>query len=202
MFCLCERSLSSVSLKQILGGRNLYLIGMMGSGKSATGPHLAKHLGYGFIDADDLIEKVTKKSITEIFEEDGEQAFREIETKVMKEISRRYSLVIATGGGVVTQSENWGVLHQGIVIWLDPGKDCLLKRIDSDPIKRPLIKESNRVAFFDELMQERKPLYEEADLRIEVDKQSPDELANIIIKKLSEIVVNRGIQDAQQTTEG
>ena len=91
--------LRSMSLKQILGGRNLYLIGMMGSGKSITGPCLAQNIDYGFVDSDEVIEKVAHQSIEKIFQEDGEKSFRDIETKVLKEIGKHYSLVVSTGGG-------------------------------------------------------------------------------------------------------
>ena len=78
--------LRSMSLKQILGGRNLYLIGMMGSGKTLTGPCLAQNIDYGFVDSDEVIEKVAHQSIDEIFKEDGETIFRDLETKVLKEL--------------------------------------------------------------------------------------------------------------------
>ena len=100
---------------QRLSGRNLFLVVMMGCGKSRTGPHLAENLGYSFVDLDLVIEKVAKKSIFKIFEEEGEKEFRDIEAMVLQAVGERYSLVVATGGGVVTRSENWGVLHQGLV---------------------------------------------------------------------------------------
>ena len=182
--------MNSVLLKQILGGRNLYLIGMMGSGKSVTGPLLAKKIEYGFVDADNVVEKVAKKSISEIFEEDGESTFREIETKVMKEIGQRYSLVVSTGGGVVTCPQNWGILHQGVVIWIDPEKERLLARIKLDLIKRPLLNKNFSLQDLDEILQIRKPLYAEADLHIPVADQSPEELALIIVEKLPSIIVD------------
>ena len=94
--------------KPDLRGRNLYLVGMMGSGKSQTGLPLAKELGYGFVDMDSVIEQLTKVSIARIFEEEGEEGFRTIESQVLKEVGIRHSLVVATGGGVVTFPENWG----------------------------------------------------------------------------------------------
>ena len=84
-------SFSADSLIKALSGRIIYLVGMMGSGKSLTGPYLAKSLGYSFIDQDELIEKAAQLSITEIFEEDGEQGFRDVETQVLKEIGKSHS---------------------------------------------------------------------------------------------------------------
>ena len=106
------------SLKQTLAGRSLYLVGMMGSGKTSTGRPLAERLGYGFVDADAVIEEAAGCSIPQIFDSDGETGFRDIETHVLSAISQRHSLVVATGGGIVTRPENWGMLHQGIVICL------------------------------------------------------------------------------------
>ena len=172
------------SLKQILGGRNLYLIGMMGSGKTVTGAPLAEKLEYGFVDTDEVIEKVAKKSITSIFEEDGETTFREIETQILKEIGTRYSLVIATGGGIVKKSENWGILHQGVVIWINPEKEYLLNRLQSDLTKRPLLTKSDLEGEVTKLNNERKRFYQEADLTIFVKDESPIQVAQIIIDKL------------------
>ena len=92
-----------LSLKERLSGRSIYLIGMMGSGKTSTGRPLAKRLGYGFVDADAVIEQVAGCTIPEIFERDGEAGFRSIESQVLNAISQRHSLVVATGGGVVTK---------------------------------------------------------------------------------------------------
>ena len=122
------------SLKQRLGGRSLYLVGMMGSGKTSTGRHLAERLGYGFVDADAVIEQAAGCSIPEIFERDGEAGFRALESQVLTAISQRHSLVVATGGGVVTQQENWGLLHSGIVIWLDVVPGQLMQRLKADSL--------------------------------------------------------------------
>lgn len=103
---------STPTLKQRLGGRSIYLIGMMGSGKTSTGRPLAERLGYGFVDADAVIEQAAGCSIAEMFQRDGEPEFRALEKQVLNSISQRHSLVVATGGGVVTQRENWGATAQ------------------------------------------------------------------------------------------
>ena len=94
-------------------GRSIFLIGMMGSGKSQTGLKLAELLKYKYIDLDSLIEKLAKKSINQIFKDEGEDNFRELEANCLKETIKIPSLVISTGGGIVTKSENWGILRQG-----------------------------------------------------------------------------------------
>ena len=129
----------NLSLKQRLSGRSIYLIGMMGSGKTSTGRPLAKRLGYGFVDADAVIEQAAGCSIPAIFERDGEAGFRAIERQVLNTISQRHSLVVATGGGVVTTPENWGQLHSGIVVWLDVDRGQLLALLRADSTLRPLL---------------------------------------------------------------
>ena len=189
------------TLKENLGGRNIFLIGMMGSGKSQTGPDLAKMINYAFVDTDDVIEKASKLSISDIFEKDGETAFRDLEKQVLKEIGQHHSLVIATGGGLVTVPENWGILHQGIVIWLDLDMKRSIKRLGSDNKKRPLLIEEDLSKTFSQIYETRKQIYLESDLRIEVEDQSPYEVASMIVERLPSILINPETQDERHTTE-
>ena len=189
------------TLKEKLGGRNIFLIGMMGSGKSQTGPVLAKMINYAFVDTDDVIEKASKQSIASIFEKDGEKVFRDVEKKVLKEISQHYSLVIATGGGLVTLPENWGILHQGIVIWLDLDLQRSIKRLESDQKKRPLLIEDDLAENFRQIYEIRKPMYLEADLKIKVEDQSSSEIAIMITERLPSILIDPETQAERRTTE-
>ena len=189
------------TLKEKLGGRNIFLIGMMGSGKSQTGPHLANLLQYAFVDVDDVIEKASKQSISDIFEKDGEKGFRDLEKQVLKEISQHHSLVIATGGGLVTIPENWGILHQGIVIWLDLDLKRSIKRIQSDDKKRPLLDNDDLSKTFSQIYESRKPMYLESDLRIQVEEQSPLGVANMIAENLPSILINPETQGGPRTIE-
>ena len=189
------------TLKEKLGGRNIFLIGMMGSGKSQTGPVLAKMINYAFVDTDDVIEKASKQSISSIFEKDGEKVFRDVEKKVLKEISQHHSLVIATGGGLVTLPENWGILHQGIVIWLDLDLKRSIQRLESDKKKRPLLSGDDLAETFSQIYESRKPIYLESDLRIEVEDQSPYEVATMIAEHLPSILIDPETQAERRTTE-
>ena len=189
------------TLKEKLGGRNIFLIGMMGSGKSQTGPDLAKMINYAFVDTDDVIEKASKQSISDIFEKDGEKVFRDLEKQVLKEISQHHSLVIATGGGLVTVPENWGILHQGIVIWLDLDLKRSIARIDSDEKKRPLLNDDDLSQTFSQIYESRKPMYLESDLRIEVEDQSSFEVASMIAATLPSILIDPETQAERHTTE-
>ena len=176
------------TLRQRLGGRSLYLVGMMGSGKTSTGRPLAERLGYGFVDADAVIEQVAGCTISEIFERDGEEDFRSLETQVLRSISERHSLVVATGGGVVTRSENWGMMHQGIVIWLDVERRQLLQRLQADSTQRPLLMTEDPAETLDAILKQRRPLYDEADLTVVIESETPEVVANGIIQLLPELI--------------
>ena len=173
---------STPTLKQRLAGRSLYLVGMMGSGKTSTGRPLAERLGYGFVDADAVIEQAAGCSIPDIFNRDGEAGFRSLESQVLSAISQRHSLVVATGGGVVTQPENWGMLHSGIVIWLDAMPDQLLQRLNADSTVRPLLQTADPEAALNALLNERRPLYAEADLTVVINDETPEAVADGILQ--------------------
>ena len=173
---------STPTLKQRLAGRSLYLVGMMGSGKTSTGRPLAERLGYGFVDADAVIEQAAGCSIPEIFERDGEAGFRSLESQVLSAISQRHSLVVATGGGVVTQPENWGLLHSGIVIWLDVVPEQLLQRLKADSTVRPLLQTADPEVALNTLLNERRPLYAEADLTVVINDETPEAVADGILQ--------------------
>ena len=176
------------TLKQRLGGRSLYLVGMMGSGKTSTGRPLAERLGYGFVDADAVIEQAAGCSIPEIFERDGEEGFRKLESQVLSAISQRHSLVVATGGGVVTQPENWGLLHSGIVIWLDVVSDQLLQRLKADSTVRPLLQTADPETALNALLEKRRPLYAEADLTVVINDEPPEAVSDGILQLLPSLL--------------
>ena len=185
------------TLRQRLQGVNLYLIGMMGSGKSAVGRPLAEALGYRFLDADTSLEQVAGKPIPELFASEGEQGFRALEAAVLNQIAAWHSLVVATGGGVVTRPENWGQLHQGVVIWLDAPDALLLERLLADPTPRPLLACPDPAARLAELLQERRPLYAQADLHIVQDGSPPDGVAQQVIEALPAILRQRPAAPSQ-----
>ena len=183
-----EQSIIEKTVK-IIKGRSIFLIGMMGCGKSSTGNILAQMLQYKYIDLDLLIEKVAKKSITSIFSDDGETVFRDYETRCLNEIIKIPSIVISTGGGVVTTSKNWGFLRQGIVVWIDIDKNVAIERLKEESFNRPLLKNENIEKKYIEIFECRKNFYAQADLQIKVVKENITEVAEKIIfeiqKKLS-----------------
>jgi shikimate kinase len=148
-----------------LNGINLYLIGMMGAGKSSTGAELAQALGYQFFDTDAVVEAAAGKPIAEIFASQGEVTFRQIETQVLAELATYRRLVVATGGGIVTQQQNWSYLHHGIVVWLDAPPVLLQSRLVGDR-DRPLLQAPNWETQLAQLLDQRQPLYAQADVRV------------------------------------
>ena len=182
---------SDRSLAQRLEGLNLYLVGMMGTGKSALGQPLAEALGYRFIDADSTVEQAAQRSIGEIFASDGEASFRALETAVLNQIASWHSLVVATGGGVVTRQENWGHMRQGVVIWLDAPTELLLARIAADPTPRPLMQHPDPAGRLAELLGERQPLYAQADLHIKQQGEPPEQVAALVLEALPSILKER-----------
>lgn len=141
----------------------------MGSGKTSVGRLLAKCLGYSFVDTDKFIEKQTGRSIPEIFRNDGEDAFRRIETAALKEVLGGKGKVVACGGGIALREENRLELKQrAIVIYLKAGAQELYERIGHTGERRPLLNVDDPEAEIRRLLQQREPLYESiADIIID-----------------------------------
>jgi shikimate kinase len=175
-------------LARRLRGLNIYLVGMMGAGKSAVGRPLAAALGYRFLDADTALEGVAGRTIPEIFASDGEPGFRDLETAVLGQLSAWHSLVVATGGGVVTRPQNWGHLRQGVVVWLDAPAERLLARLRQDPGQRPLLRSEDPEIRLQELLTQRLPLYDQADLRIRQGEEQPQQVAEQVLAALPGIL--------------
>ena len=175
---------------KIIKGRSIFLIGMMASGKSQTGPKLAELLRYKYIDLDKLIEKISKKTINEMFQEDGEEKFRELETNCLKETIKIPSLVISTGGGIVTKPANWGVLRQGIIIWIDTKQEIILDRLKHDLENRPLLREQDLSERYMSIFESRKNLYSQADLRVEIGNENVEEVAKKIVYAIHKKIID------------
>jgi len=171
-----------------LAGLNVYLVGMMGAGKSAVGRPLAQALGYRFVDADAVLEQAAGRTIAAIFADDGEEAFRELETAVLDRIAGWHSLVVATGGGVVSRPVNWGHLQQGVVVWLDAPEAVLLERLAADPTPRPLMEAPEPAKRLSALLEQRRPLYAQADLRVVQGAEPPEAVAQRVLEGLPGIL--------------
>jgi shikimate kinase len=157
---------NTFSNADFLKGVNLYLIGMMGVGKTTVGKLLAAKLNYRFFDTDAVIEQAANQSIAQIFAESGEDSFRQLETQVLSELCAYKRLVIATGGGIVLRRENWSYLRHGIVLWLDVPLEQLHQRLRSDTT-RPLLQTPDWADKLQSLMEQRQSLYAQADVHIQ-----------------------------------
>ena len=163
--------------------KNIVLTGFMASGKSSVGKILAEKLNIKFIDTDILIEQKLNKKISDIFKENGEQYFRQEETKVIEELSSLMSCVISCGGGVVLNKNNIDLLRKnGIIINLYASAQEVYKRIANNK-DRPLLKDTS-VEKIQELMNNRKKFYENCDISIKTDNLSIDQITNLIISKI------------------
>lgn len=175
--------LSAAELKQALKKTNLYLVGMMGAGKTTIGRKLANRLDYRFFDTDALIEQATGQKVSELFASEGEAAFREIETQVLSQVSTHTNLVVATGGGIVTRQMNWSYLHHGVVLWLDVPLSVLVSRLSNDRT-RPLLQDVNMADKLQDLMTQRHDRYAQADIRIEYEGKSVGKTCDRILAAL------------------
>lgn len=162
---------------------NIYLVGPMGAGKTTVGRHLADLLGREFLDSDHEIERKTGATIPWIFEKEGEQGFRSRESMVIDELTTKNNLVIATGGGAITQALNRGYLNQrGIVIYLYTPVEIQLQRTYRDK-NRPLLQVANPEQKLRELLKIRDPLYREvAHHIIETNQGAARDLAQHILQ--------------------
>jgi len=165
---------------------NIYLIGMMGSGKSTIGELLAKNLYYKFIDVDDfIVEHSEYESINEIFEKKGEKFFRTLEKEAMKEISKFENKIVATGGGVILNDENIQMMSSsGLVLYLKSDIDHLVNRLEG-ATDRPLLKNEDLKDKLNTLYSNRKNLYNKAaNLVFEITSKDKQRIIEEILKRL------------------
>jgi shikimate kinase len=159
----------------------IYLVGMMGAGKSTIGQSLASHLGYAFVDTDVLIEE-REMPIAEIFEKKGEEEFRKLERAVLLEVANLTRAVIATGGGLPSHANNMAeMLDNGRVIYLKASTETLLSRLEADG-KRPLLGDDEK-KFSDRihsLLMTRKSCYERADVIVDTDGRDAESIMRSI----------------------
>ena len=162
---------------------NIYLIGMMGSGKSTVGKTLSEKMHKPFIDLDSEIEKGTGKNISEIFDTDGEEQFRKMETKQLKQYSQS---IVACGGGIVLKDENREFINEnGATILLTASMEELSHRL-SDSGNRPLLADDNTEEALKKLWLERQLHYlNTADCTIETDGKNPEQLTEEILVQIN-----------------
>lgn len=164
---------------------NLYLVGMMGSGKSVTGKKLAEYLGYPFVDLDEWIQEKTKRRITDIFEKEGEAFFRDLESASLAEACKWGPIILATGGGTVLKSENVDRMKaSGQIIYLETSPEVLWDRVKHKK-DRPLLKDASPREKLLRIYADRLPIYQRvSNFSVNTDGETADSVARKIISAI------------------
>ena len=164
-----------------LCGRNIVLVGFMGSGKTSVGQELASRLGRELVDTDDLVEAAVGTRIANIFEQSGDAAFREIEAQTVRDAALRERVVVATGGGVVLRADNMTALRAtGVVVHLATTPQAVYERV-ADETHRPLLQVPDPVARIATMMCDRADAYAVADCRVDTVGRSVAEVADRVL---------------------
>ena len=167
-----------------LAEKPLVLVGMMGAGKTTVGRRLASRLGRQFVDSDEEIERAAQMSIPEIFEQRGEAEFRAGEMRVIARLLKEKDVVLATGGGAFINPETRALVKAGAIsVWLKADIDLLFERV-SRRSNRPLLKTADPRATLEKLVEDRYPIYAEADVTV-VSRDIPqDNVAGDVVNAL------------------
>ena len=182
----CRQQLAD-ALRATLGERSIVLVGMMGAGKTTIGRRIAARLDIPFTDADAEIETAAGQSISDIFAQHGEEAFRNGERRVITRLLGNGPQVLATGGGAFTDAETRGkIAEKGISVWLRADFDTLYQRVRRRN-HRPLLQTDNPEKVLQELMDKRYPVYAKADLTVTT-RNVPHE---VVVGEIIEALANR-----------
>ena len=175
----------------------IYLIGFMGSGKSYTAAALADFMQRPHVDLDEIIEREEARSISDIFAQDGEPAFRDMETAYLHTLTDP-DLIVATGGGAPCFNDNMSWMNQrGITVFLDPSLEILVERLTAGRDHRPLLQEANELReIITEKLELRRPIYELARIHL-----AYDDHASPIVPVLAQSIENI-LQHTEPTPEG
>ena len=173
--------------------KTIVLLGMMGVGKSSIGAKLAEKLGIYFIDSDQEIEDNQGKSIADIFTQNGEEYFRNIEEKTIKAIiNRDEAMVVALGGGSFMNPQIRNLVKEKTIsIWLYSDLEVILHRL-TGKVNRPLLNSADKRKTLENLIKIRYPIYEQADFKIDSSKENRDLTVENIIKQIQDFTIKNG----------
>ena len=183
-----------VGVRDMAFPTRIYLTGFMGCGKSTVGPLLAQHIGYEFIDLDQVIESASGMPIRQIFSERGEEEFRRLESLMLRAVSRAARVVIALGGGAVVSENNlYFVLTNGTLVYLNVAPRVLVRRIMRMADERPLLLGENSIPLpedelvqrIEEMIEARQHFYSRAEVVIEVGDRSIDATVDATVDALA-----------------
>ena len=172
-----------------LANRPIFLIGYRGTGKSTVARQLAKRLGCDWVDADDLVEERTGRSIAQIFAAEGEPAFRELEAEVVREVCGRLRCVVALGGGAVLREDSrQSISAAGPIVWLRAGVASIMERLAADSStksRRPNLTSVGGREEIEAVLAARTPIYEGcATLIVDTEGKTAAEVADEIVARL------------------
>ena len=161
---------------------NLALVGFMGTGKSSVGRLAAEQLHFDFIDTDELIESQTGKSISEIFAQHGEAVFRKLEQGVVQALRARRNIVIAAGGGLIVNPDNLASLKEhALVVCLWASPETIWERVRAQSHRPLLLQTADPLGRIRELLEERGPVYRQADVLLHTGFRSPREVVQQVL---------------------
>ena len=167
------------------GSPFVFLTGFMGTGKTTVAAVLAQRMQLDLIEMDELIEREEGRSIPSIFDTDGEEAFRDMETALIMNLSERPGAVVSCGGGSVLRPENRALMHAlGTVVHLTASPDTIFKRLSGESEGRPNVRNRMSPEGIRELLEKRRPAYEAADFPVDTDGMEPEEIALQIMRLL------------------
>ena len=171
-----------------LSDKNLYLIGFMGSGKTAVARTFLREYGFGMLEMDEQIEEEQGMAISDIFRVHGEEYFRHAETDLLRRLRQKKQVVISCGGGTPMREENVALMKEsGIIVWLTAKPETILQRV-SRSHSRPLLEGNKNIAYITELLEKRKSKYEAtADIIVSTDGKGRKRICLEILEKLREI---------------
>ena len=168
--------------------KHIFLIGFMGTGKSAIAQQLGNLLGLSVADTDSLIEETSGMSIPELFQERGEDYFRKLETEVLRKLAFLDRKIVSCGGGVPLKRENKEIIKKtGNVVLLTASAETIYMRVKEDT-QRPLLKDNMNINYIEELMKKRQPEYDRtADIIIKTDGRNFFEICEEIVSRLKKL---------------
>lgn len=163
-------------------GERLVLLGFMGAGKSTVGPMVAAAIGWAFVDLDEEVERQTGMAVPEIIRQRGERHFRELEAEVGRRVLQERRIVVAVGGGWAAQPGQMQLL-EGVArsVWLDVSPETAVARVVGSKTARPLLETDDPVKTASTLLNERRPYFVRADVRIDTECRSAQEVARAVV---------------------
>ena len=162
--------------------KNIYLVGFMGTGKTAVGRITARLLSRDFVDLDISIETLESSSINDIFRKKGEKFFRDLETKYLNDVSQKNNLIVACGGGIVIKKDNIDIMkNTGLVICLKADASVIFERVKLNK-NRPLLNVEEPLKRINELLEKRRFFYGLSDFQLDTSSLSEEQAAGMIVE--------------------